>query len=82
MNYYLYFFFFGMTCILYKTYDHKTYNPFRLYSKYKFKNQLIEFFNEHNKSKITQVDKIVDKYIDNPKYLMNILLEKYKKIKK
>ena len=90
MDYYC---FFGVTFVLYTIYNsiynpiynpiynsiyNSIYNPIHLYNKYKFKNKLLVFFGKYNKSKIDQVDKIVEKYIDNPKYLMSILSEKYK----
>ena len=46
--------------------------------KYIFKQNLIKFYKEHNASKLQSVDVIVEKYIENPKYIMNILRERYK----
>lgn len=54
-------------------------NSIRLrYKKYKFKNELIKFYSINNPCKLNDVDKITEKYIDNPKYILNILRDKYK----
>ena len=73
--FYYYNYYISIIYILYLCYYGS--NIHLMYKKYRFKKNLNEFYIKYNPEKINNIDVIVDKYIDNPKYILNALKEKY-----